>query len=152
MANLKPLIRLKAHQLDQKKRALATLYRERESLQEQKDTLLQQMHDEREALEQDNSIDGQVNYMRYAENVKSRVIDLDEKMVTLDDRISIAQDLMRDAFADLKRVEIIQERREDEEKAEAQKKEDAELDEIGLAQHRRQKKQREDKKSGETGS
>lgn len=141
MANLKPLIRLKTHQLDQKKRALAALYREREALQDSKEKLEQQRAHEREALEQDNSIDAQVSYMRYAENVKKQIAGLDSKMAKLDERIKVAQDLMRDAFADLKRVEIIQERREGEEQAEEKRKEDNELDEIGLDQHRRQQEE-----------
>ena len=141
MANLKPLIRLKTHQLDQKKRALAALYREREALQDSKEKLEQQRARERKALEQDNSIDAQVSYMRYAENVKKQIAGLDSKMAKLDERIKVAQDLMRDAFADLKRVEIIQERREEEEQAEEKRKEDNELDDIGIDQHRRQQEE-----------
>lgn len=139
MADLKPVIRLKTHQLDQKKRALAELYKQHEELKLLKTEKLDQLSRERELVGQDGSIDAQITYMHYSERVKNQITDIDTKMDKLEVQISKAQDLMRDAFADLKKVEIIQERREEQERQAEKKKEDKELDDIGVEQFRRQK-------------
>ena len=52
-------------------------------------------------------------------------------------RIEVARDDMRRAFAELKKIEITQERREDEEEKAINKKESAELDEIAIEGFRR---------------
>lgn len=136
--NLKPLIRLKSHQLEQKQRALAEIYREREMHQSQKDELLEKMEKERQALdEMGDDVNAQFQFLSYSENVKQRIESIDAHMKALDERILMAQNLIRDAFADLKRIEIIQQRRDDDVQAAIKKKEDIELDEIGLQQHRK---------------
>lgn len=138
MAELKSLIRLKSHQLDQKKRALAELYKQRDEVQQRKDDMLEQMQKERQIADADGGIDTQMSYLRYAENVKMEIERIDQDLAKLDDRISKAQDIMRDAFAELKKIETVQERREQEEEDAQRKKEDQEMDEIGIEQHRRQ--------------
>lgn len=138
MAELKSLIRLKSHQLDQKKRALAELYKQRDEIQKRKDDMLEQMQNERQVADADGGIDAQMSYLRYAENVKIEIERIDQDLAKLDDRISKAQDIMRDAFAELKKIETVQERREQEEEDAQRKKEDQEMDDIGIEQHRRQ--------------
>ncbi len=75
---------------------------------------------------------------RYADAVKDRVEDIDEAAVKLETRIEIAREDMRAAFAELKKIEITQERREAREQAERDKKESAELDDIAIEGYRRQ--------------
>lgn len=143
MADLKSLIRFKSHQLDQKKRALAALYKGRDSIAEEKRGYQEGLQKERKILEEQNDINAQVSYMRYADNVKKRIEDCEKRLEKMDRQILKAQDLMREAFAELKKIETIDERREQDALQAQRKKEDTEMDEIGIDQYMRQKKQEE---------
>lgn len=68
----------------------------------------------------------------YAEGVKGRVVEIDEAAEKLEVRIQAAQDDMRDAFAELKKIELIQEARDKEAAQELLKKETQDLDAIAI--------------------
>jgi hypothetical protein len=59
----------------------------------------------------------------------------------LEMRIVVAQDDVREAFANMKRIEIVQREREREEQKEQDRKETRELDEIGLDGFRRKEEE-----------
>ena len=141
MADLNPLIRVRRHVVEQKQKFLAELYRHADELAEQKQNLLDQMAEERAKMDE-MDIEFQNYFGPYSAAVKKHVFDIDEASAKLEKRIELAREDMREAFAELKKVEITQERREDEEIAEINKKEADELDEIGLEVFRR--KQAED--------
>jgi len=136
MADLNPLIRVRKHAVEQKQKFLAELYRQAEELENQKKTLLDQLTEERKALET-MSVEALTYFGHYSEAVKGRVADIDDAVGKLEVRIGIAQEDMREAFAELKKIEITQERREAEAQAEIDKKEADELDEIALEGYRR---------------
>lgn len=136
MADLDPLIRLRKHVVDQRQKFLAELYRQAEELQAQKQLLLTTLEEERSKL-QGLGIEMISYFGPYSEAVRGRVADIDEAAKKLDARIDVARDAMREAFSDLKKIEITQERREAEEQAEIDKKESQALDEIGLESFRR---------------
>jgi flagellar FliJ protein len=136
MADLDPLIRVRRHVVEQKQKFLAELYRQQEELLVQKQTLLEQLAEERQKINEMGA--EMLSYFGpYAEAVRLRVADIDEAMAKLNTRINIAREDMREAFAELKKIEITQERREDEEQRELDKKETAELDAIGIETYRR---------------
>ncbi len=137
MADLNPLIRVRKHVVEQKQKFLAELYRQAEELENQKKTLLDQLTEEREKSAEMDSAEMMGYFGRYADAVKGRVKDIDDAVAKLEARIDIARDDMRNAFAELKKIEITQDRREAEEKAETDKKESDELDEIALEGYRR---------------
>ena len=137
MADLKPVIRLKTHHLDRQKQALAALYRQQENLETEKKELFEELDKERDIAAQDPSVDGQFNFLRYADSVKKRGEELDQAMRELQIRINGAQNMMRESFAELKKIEMVQDQREAEEDAAQRKKEDQEMDDIGIEQHRR---------------
>ena len=136
MADLNPLIRVRRHAVEQKQKFLAELYRQAEELAAQKDALLEQLEEEREKVKE-LGVEMLSYFGPYSDAVKERVEDIDEAMRGLEGRIEVARDAMREAFAELKKIEITQERREEEELAEAEKKESLELDEAALEIYRR---------------
>ncbi len=132
MADLNPLIRVRKHVVEQKQKFLAELFRQAEELETRKETLLNQLAEERKMLDETASADALGYFGRYSEAVRGWVEDIDEALKKLETRIQIAQDDMREAFAELKKIEITQERREAAETAEIEKKEAQELDEIAI--------------------
>lgn len=137
MADLEPLIRVRKHAVEQKQKFLADLYRQSEQLETEKQTVLDRLEEEREKVKE-MQVEMLSYFGPYTDAVKERVSEIDEARKQLDTRIEIAREDMREAFADLKKIEITQERREAEEEAEVNKKESSELDEIGLDIFRRQ--------------
>ena len=136
MADLNPLIRVRRHALEQKQKLLAELYKQAEDYELQKTALLAQLEEEREKTEKMGA-EMMPYFMPYAESVKQRVADIDEAVEKLNTRIDIAREDMRTAFAEVKKLEITQEKREAEEREEREKKESDELDEIALDTYRR---------------
>lgn len=136
MADLTGLIRVRKHALEQKQKFVAELYRQAEELENQKSTLLTTLEEEREKVDE-MGVEMLSYFGPYSEAVKERVIEIDEASETLNARIEIAREDMRAAFAELKKIQITQERREDEEEKALNKKESDELDEIGIETYRR---------------
>ncbi len=136
MADLSSLIRVRKHAVEQKQKFLAELYRQAEELQSQRDNLLTTLAAERKKSDE-LGIEMLSYFGPYSKAVNERVDDIDEAMKKLNARIEVAQDSMREAFAELKKIEITQERRQAEEKAAIDKKESTILDETGLETYRR---------------
>lgn len=136
MADLSSLIRVRKHSVEQKQKVVAELYRQAEELETEKTTILARLEEEREKT-QEMGVEMLSYFGPYSEAVKERVQEIDEQTHTLEARIQIAQEDMRAAFSELKKVEITQERREEEEKSEIDKKESDELDAIAIEGFRR---------------
>lgn len=137
MAELDSLIRVRKHTVDQKQKVLAELYRQAENLDEQKSILEQQIQDERQNI-QNMGVEMLNFFGAYAKAVKARLEEIVAAREILDARIRHAQEDMRIAFAEMKKVEIINERRKAEEKAKIAKKDSDTMDEIGVDGFRRQ--------------
>lgn len=140
MADLNPLIRVRKHAVEQKQKFLAELYRQAEELANQKATLERQMREEQERV-RDMGVEMLSYFGTYAEAVKERIKDIEDAISKLEVRIEAAREDMRSAFAELKKIEITQERREDEEEAAIEKKSAAELDEIAIEGYRRKQEE-----------
>ncbi|MCB9982349.1 MAG: flagellar FliJ family protein [Rhodospirillales bacterium] len=142
MADLNSLIRVRKHALEQKQKFVAELYRQAEELKNQKTTLLTQLDEEREKI-QEFGVEMLSYFGPYSQAVKERVIEINQAAGVLESRIAIAREDMRAAFAELKKIQITQAAREDEEQKEQDKKESAELDEIGIEAYRRRQEERD---------
>ena len=131
MAKLDPLIRVRKHAIEQKQKFLATLYAKAEELKDQRDTLETQL-----AIESEKAKDLGAEMMgyfgAYADSVHVQIEEIDGFREHMEGRIQMAQDDMRQAFTELKKVEIIDDRRRAEALAELDKKEADELDEIAI--------------------
>lgn len=138
MADLQALIRLRKHAVDEKQRAVAQLYREAELLEKQKKVVEDQMAHEKRLAEEMNRPEAISFYTRYAEGARKKIAALQMSIKKMEGRIEAAQEDMRVAFAEMKKIQITQTRREKREAKVQQKKEDAQMDEIAIEQYRRQ--------------
>lgn len=138
MADLEGLIRLRKNTVEEKQRIIAELFRSAEKLEKRKKDLEDKLKKEREAIDNNPELET-LTFFGAFEQAAIRDIDrLADELKKWEQRIEIAQDDMRNAFADLKRVEIVAKRRKEEALAEQKAKETIELDEIGLEVFRRQ--------------
>ena len=136
MADLDALIRVRRHAVEQKQKFLAELYKQADELEGQKEAMIKTLAEERKKVDE-MGVEALGYFGHYSEAVRGRVEDIDEAMIKLNNRIEHAREDMRDAFADLKKVEITQERREAEDDKELKKKESDLMDEIALEGYRR---------------
>ncbi len=137
MADLTGLIRVRKHDLEQKQKAVADLYRQAEYLANQKTELLETLDQEQEKLK-DFGVEMLSYFGPYSEAVHERVEDIDAETTQLETRIEIAREDMRLSFAELKKIEITHERRLDEEQEKVDKRESTTLDEIAIDGYLRQ--------------
>jgi len=137
MADLKSLIKLRRHNVEEKQKVLADLYRKSEEIEGEKQELSERLQRERQALDKAENIETVAYFGRFSEVVRHNIDRLNGELARLETRIRIAQDDMREAFANLKRVEIVQRNREQAEEKEQNDKENNELDEIGIESFRR---------------
>lgn len=138
MADLEPLIRLRKFHVEEKQKILAELFRQAELLEGRKRTILDEMAFERKTAEESGRIEDLVSYAAYSSRMMSEIDRIEVQLKRMEPRIEKAQDDMRAAFSEQKKAEIIQERRDAEEEAERNSKENKNLDEIGIEVFRRQ--------------
>jgi len=137
MADLEALIRLRRHTVEEKQKVLADIYREVEKIEAEKLSLFDRLNTERKAMEADLTLETREYYGRFKSVVENTIEKLNVQLRDLESRLNIAQENVRQAFADQKRVEIVNERRKAEERAEIDAKESNEMDEIGIDGFRR---------------
>lgn len=141
MADLDPLIRYRKHGVDEKRRFLSQLYRELEKLQGQKQVIADKMDHEIELAREMATIEAQTYLGKYLEGARRKIEALDKSIKKMDVRIAAAQEDIRAAFTEVKKLEITQDQREAREEAKRKRKEDATLDEIAIEQFRRKEDQ-----------
>ncbi len=137
MADLNPLIRLRKYRVEEKQKALAELFRQAELLEARKRTLLGDIAREEEIALASAAIDAYVTFAAYAARVQTEVENINQGLARLDARIAKAQEDMREAFSEQKKVEIIQRNRDAEEAAKEAQRESNTLDEVGIEVFRR---------------
>ena len=131
MAELDPLIRMNKHEVEQKQKALASLYKRAQDLKDERDALETQLAIEAEKT-QEMGADYLSYFGAYSDKVQKEIESIDYARRKLENQINLAQDHVRDAFAELKKVEIINDRRMKEMRAAQDKKDADELDEIAI--------------------
>ncbi|MFN3827029.1 MAG: hypothetical protein ACK4NR_05315 [Micavibrio sp.] len=136
-ADLDPLIRLRKHVVEEKQRVVSQLYREVENLEKQKKVVQDQMAHEKKLAEEMQRPEALTFYGRYAEGARKKIEAIQMSIRKVEARIESAQEDMRIAFAEMKKVQITQTRREKREQKKLKDKEDALLDEVALDQYRR---------------
>jgi flagellar FliJ protein len=137
MADLDPLIRLRRHGVEEKQKILSALYREAEQIERQIKALKDQLDRERAIAMADGSPESSADYGRYANNVRKKVDRLNENLKKMETRVAAAQEEVRIAFSEQKKVQIIQRNRQDEERKEREEKESDALDDIAIDGFRR---------------
>lgn len=137
MADLDPLIRYRKHGVDEKRRFLSQLYREQEKVAAQKALIEEQMQKEIDLAAEMGTVESQAYLGKYLEGARKKAQALEVTIRKMDGRIAAAQEDVRNAFSDLKKIEITQDAREAKEKAKEKRKEDIEMDDIAIDQFRR---------------
>lgn len=138
MAKLDSLIRVRRYGVEEKQKALAELYRQVERFEIRRKQFEEELITEREALVRETSPEMLAYFGRYSQIVKRDLGRIDVELKKLDARIGLMQDDIRAAFADLKRIEIVQGRRVAAERKAQDAKESAELDAIGIERFHRE--------------
>jgi hypothetical protein len=138
MADLDPLIRLNKFELEEKQRFLAKLYSDIERFQNMKAGMLDSVESEKDVTDADmDNITMIQAYLAYLGRVKREVAQIDNEIDRIEVRIKAAIDEMRDAFSELKKIEITRDRRLKELAEQNKKREDALFSEIALEIYRR---------------
>ena len=122
MANLESLIRLRKHNVDEKQKILAVLYSKASNLENTKDSLQTSLETERNALKQDAPPEMLSYFGAFAQAVIDDIDRIEQDLKELEVRIDVAREKVREAFADMKRVEIVSRKRKEEEKKEREEK------------------------------
>lgn len=144
MADLDPLIRYRKYGVDEKRRFLARLYEEAEKLEAARQEAEENIEKERRLAEELGSAESLSALGRYTEAMRRKIKKIDESITKMENRIAAAQEDMRNAFAEMKKVEITQRGRKEREQSEEQQKEDNELDEIAIENYRRRTEDHEE--------
>lgn len=144
MADLDPLIRFRKYGVDEKRRFLAQLYREAETVERQKQVIVDQMDREIAAAKDMGTAEAHAYLGKYLEGARRKVRALELSLKKMDVRIAAAQEDMRSAFAEMKKVEIVQRSRDERETAERNRKEEQDMSETAIVNHRRRKENGED--------
>lgn len=137
MADLKSLIKLRRHNVEEKQRVLASLYREVEEIERGKNMLIERLRNERQVLEEHGTLEMYAYFGRFSQNIQRMLARLNAEKQKLETRILIAQDDVREAFANMKRIEIVDRERAKADRKKASDKEAREMDEIGIDGFRR---------------
>ena len=130
MAGLLSLIRLRKHTVEEKQKILSALYREAENLLQKKKVMEEQVEKEKELARGD--LAAAAFFARYADSMRRKIGQMDDAIRRINIRIDAAREEVRAAFAEQKKVEIIQRNREEEERKQQEEKETQELSEIAL--------------------
>lgn len=137
MADLEALIRYRKHTVDEKQKFLSQLFRDAENLQRQRQAIIDRMEKEKKLAEEMNIPDINASLGRYLEGARKKVKIYDAAIKKIEVRILAAQDDIREAFAEQKKVEITHQTRLDREKKARDDKDSRELDDIALDGFRR---------------
>ncbi len=134
--SLKSLIRLHKHELDEKQRILADLYRVLAELTRQKRAQEEGLEKEKKALKESGDI--HYTFASYSEAVKKKCAQLEAEMQRTEGKIAAAKDSLMETFGELKKFEMTEAERKKLEEDERRLIEAKNFDDIGLTMFRRQ--------------
>lgn len=137
MARLDSLIKLHQHRVDELQQKLADLYAEIQKLERHKADILNELEHEKDIAAHAHSAEEIMTFPGYAQLIRQKTKLVDETIEKIEYKVSQVQETLKDAYSELKRAELIQEKRDAAELAELEKKEREMLDEIGLETWRR---------------
>lgn len=137
--DFKTLVRINDWAVDQKRRALGEQLRQLENLE----GLLEQLRAEiinEQKLATEMPTEAGLTYGAYAVVAIDRRNDLERRIELQERAVAGARDDLREAYLELKKYEIAEERRGDKVAADLAREEQAVLDEIGIVGHVRKNK------------
>lgn len=132
MARLHSLIRLRKYRVEEKQKILAELFRQAELIEGRKRAISESLFRERLIAEETRRVDAYIFYAAYAARMNQELEKIEIQLQRIDARIEEAQEDLREAFAEKKKAEIIQKKRDKSERDSVQAKENREMDNIGI--------------------
>ena len=121
--------------MDEKRRKLAELQRLEDELREQIANLEEQLVAEQKTASE-NPGEGGLAYANFARQVIQRRENLQDSLSQMAHVILSAREDLAESYRELKKYEAVQKNREQRERAEQNRMEQAVLDEVGLSMHR----------------
>lgn len=137
MNSLGTLIRLKQEQLDQKRLVLRRLEDEIAAIHTRLELLAAEVACETEAARGD--AEASYGYGTYLASARTRRTGLEARLAQVNAAVAEAAAEVADAFREMKRFELAQSFAAQRAAAEAARREQAHLDEVGLSRYRRRK-------------
>ena len=135
MKGLRTLIRLRKQDLDELRREMATLEGRRAALIGRRKMLDRELAEEQRFVAETPNM--AFAYGAYAQRVIAERADIAERKRALEDDIAALGERVAEAYAELKKYEIAMSQRLRRQRAEAARREQRDLDELGLVMHRR---------------
>lgn len=135
LKTLGTLIRLARREVDSARLALSILEERRQQIRDDQVSLEGDLA--REAARATDTRAIAFSYASYAAGVRTRQAALDEEAASLVPDIALAAEALREAVAELKRLEILDERMRAEAAAEEGRRSQAALDEAAILRHAR---------------
>ena len=139
-ANMKNLIRLHEWNVDEKRRKLGELLRLQGELEDQIKQLEEDLVKQQAAAAADPTLAG-ITYGVFAQQVIERRENLQDSINQMEIVIGYAQDELSEAYQELKKYETVDRNRQRRYEMEQNRREQIQLDEIAMNQHRRKKAQ-----------
>ena len=122
------MIRYNEWQVDERRKVLADLFAAVEAL-ERDEERLNIMTSVEQVKAAENEV-GQYGYPGFAQGVIARRHNIEHSRVELEAQIDCAKEALQLAYQELKKIEIMEERRKEKHRKELDRREQAELDEI----------------------
>ncbi|MEZ5758047.1 MAG: flagellar FliJ family protein [Emcibacteraceae bacterium] len=131
---LKGIIRLHKWQVDEKRRQITELEVMRGELLEKLNKLINELENEKEAFSRSTVVS--INFANYASSVMKRRENLEASVTEIDVSIENMKDELSEAFKELKKYEIVEQRALERKRQEEKRREQERLDEISLNMYR----------------
>ncbi len=132
------MIRLHKWQLDEKRRNLVELEKMRDDLRQNLTDLQNELIAEQKKVASSPVVS--ITYAGYAQNVMARRVNIVNSMLEIDASIEEVKDQVAEAFKELKKYEVVEQREREREITERGRRQQAELDELAINMHRRRQK------------
>lgn len=137
MADLDGLLRLRDWELDEKRRALGAVLEKRQSLVDLLEKLGRDLEREQEIAA--GSLEAARTFPAFARTMINRREAIRERIAAVDHEVTAAEDAVREAFQELKKLQVTAERRAEAARLEELRLEQSALDEIALQKARRRR-------------
>lgn len=133
MKTRQALIRYNEWQVDERRKVLADLFAAVEAL-ERDEERLNVMTSIEQVKAAENEV-GRIGYPGFAQGVIERRQNIEDTRVELEAQIDSAKEALQLAYQELKKIEIMEERRKEKERKERDRREQMDLDEMAQTRH-----------------
>lgn len=135
MKSLRTLIKIHQHQLDALRRDMTSLQSQRAQLEAAIGRLQNDLQTEAEKVTREQELAGY--FGAFAERTRQRQDDLRQEIERLEEKMDALREEIAEAFSEVKKYEIALEKAHERERAEQQRKETIEMDEVASQRARR---------------